>query len=65
VSLRPGNWPQVFSWAGFSIGEFFASGVRAPLPDVALLIRYEAAPAAIRSNATAKLNDIFGTTGGD
>jgi hypothetical protein len=52
-----------FSFAGFSIGEFFASGVRAPFPDVALLIRYETAPVAVRSNATGKLNDILGNTG--
>jgi hypothetical protein len=53
-----------FSFAGFSIGEFFASGVRAPFPDVALPIRYGTAPAAVRSNATGKLNASW-EIGGD
>jgi hypothetical protein len=26
MSLRSGNWPQVFSWGGFSIGEFCKQG---------------------------------------
>jgi hypothetical protein len=34
-----------FLFPGLSIGEFFASGVLAPFPDVGLLIRYGAAPA--------------------
>jgi hypothetical protein len=33
-----GKLAAVFLFAGLSIGEFFASGVRAPFPDVALLI---------------------------